>query len=402
MVHGEIAQQRKALPSLKRQWGNFAAGSFLLLIAGFGIIWIFWQPGYAIRWSLLPLLIIIYILQFLWRNLPENHRLNEPELLAHLGWGNTLTLMRGVFVAGMTGFLLLPRPDNWLIWIPGILYVLSCACDFFDGFVARITNHSTRLGELLDTNLDGLGVWVASLLAVHYGQVPIWYLGVAFAYPLFLAGSWLRRYYQLPIYPLPRSVLRRVFAGLQMGFLAVILLPIFKPPGTWIAAALFALPLLTNFLFDWMRVSGLVRSGWIQTANLQIASGWLAAFLRGSILALNLALGASWLVENGFPTGAFMWLNLANALLIGMIALGILPRISAIFALSMLGFYQMYAPLSTLQIVLAGAYTVILYLGGGRYSLWTPEEILFQRHVGGQNQSAEQPSGRSQALETGA
>ena len=38
-----------------------------------------------------------------------------------------------------------------------------------------------------------------------------------------LAGLWLRKRRGAPIYDLPPSVNRRVIAGLQMGFLAVIL-----------------------------------------------------------------------------------------------------------------------------------------------------------------------------------
>ena len=42
----------------------------------------------------------------------------------------------------------------------------------------------------------------------------------------------------------------------------------------------------------------------------------------------------------------------------------------------------MLAPLSLAQIILAVAYTLILYLGSGAFSLWTPEDYLYRHHAG--------------------
>ena len=156
----------------------------------------------------------------------------------------------------MAGFLFLPKPESWFLWLPGILYLCSDIADFFDGYAARRTNHVTRLGEILDMSFDGLGVTIASLLAVKYGLVPIWYLAIGFARPLFLIGNWGLRKLAQPVHELPPSTSRRIFAGLQMGFLAVVLLPVFSPPLTFVAAYLFGLPMLAGFLRDWFAVSG--------------------------------------------------------------------------------------------------------------------------------------------------
>jgi CDP-diacylglycerol--glycerol-3-phosphate 3-phosphatidyltransferase len=322
------------------------------------------------------------LLSVLWRNLDANHRQGELALLPTLGWGNFLTLGRGVLTAMLLGFLGLPQPQGWLAWLPGILYVLSDAADFFDGYVARRTNHATRLGEILDMSFDGLGVLAAALLSVQYGQAPLWYLAVALARPLFLAGLWLRRRLHLPIYEPPPSLSRRIFAGLQMGFLAVILLPIFSPPGAHIAAALFGLPLLAGFLRDWLYVSGLLKPRQAAPAVQSNASHWLPALLRAAILMLNLPVLVAWL--NGFPdqTLAFSLLGGLNAILVLALFLGVMPRIAAIGALCVLGFYQMLAPLAPFQIFLAFLYAAILFSGGGAFALWTPEERLFQRRAG--------------------
>lgn len=372
-------QESKALGSLRLRWWLFAAGCCFMLSGGFFTLWFGWRPDLAVRWLVLPTLATTYLLIVFRRSLPANHRVGEEGILPSLGWSNLLTLMRGLLLAAMTGFLFLPPPQHWLIWLPGILYVLADASDFFDGYVARITGRVTRLGEILDLSFDGLGVLVASLLAVQYGQAPAWYLAVAFARPLFLAGLWLRRRSGLPVYELPTNMTRRIFAGLQMGFLAVILLPLFSPPGTHIAAALFALPLLAGFLRDWLFVSGALQPGRLPEALQNIFSRWTPLALRLAVLALNLMIMASW---SDRSAADILVLNLVNATLVGLVVLGIMPRTTSIFALSMLGFYQMVSPLSAAQMILAVVYTTIIYFGGGRLSLWTPEEKLFQRHAG--------------------
>jgi CDP-diacylglycerol--glycerol-3-phosphate 3-phosphatidyltransferase len=96
--------------------------------------------------------------------------------------------------------------------------------DFLDGYVARVTHRTSRLGEILDMHWDGFGVLVASWLLVLYGQVQAWYLVVGLARYLFVAGMQIRERRGLTNYPLPPSMTRRAMAGAQMGFIAVVLL----------------------------------------------------------------------------------------------------------------------------------------------------------------------------------
>ena len=239
---------------LLKLWRRFLVVCLLALAGGFALFWYSWSLEAALRWIWAPALSAAYLSMVLLRNFSANHRLGEDQILASLGWGNLLTLTRGLFVGAMAGLIFLPQPQDWWIWLPGTLYVLSDLTDFFDGYIARRTNHATLLGEILDMSFDGLGILVASLLAVRYGQVPPWYLAVAFARPLFVVGIWLRKKLGLPIFDLPPSMTRRIFAGMQMGFLAVILLPIFSPPAAHIAALFFGLPSPGGFF------SGLVYS----------------------------------------------------------------------------------------------------------------------------------------------
>ena len=106
---------------------------------------------------------------------------------------------------------------------------------------------------------DALGLAVASLLAVGYGQVHPSYLLFGAAYYLFHGGLMCRERLGLPIFPLPLALHRRAWAGFQMGFLVVTLWPLFGPPVTSLAGFAFMLPALIGFFIDWFTVSGLIN-----------------------------------------------------------------------------------------------------------------------------------------------
>ena len=246
-----------------------------------------------------------------------------------------------------------------------------------------MTNHVTRLGELLDVSLDGVGVLVAAALAVQYGQVPAWYLSVALARYLFLGGMWLRRRMGKPNYELSPSISRRGFAGLQMGFLAVMLWPLFSPPGTHVAAAIFALPFLVGFLRDWLTVSGVLKPGrqkfgkWTQQVTL-----WLPVGIRAAILALSAGPLSEDLTSFQYLTLPGQVLTLLEVCVVLSVVTGIAGRVTAILGLLLLGFYQMQSSLTLSQLILVPAYTAILFMGSGLFSLWKPEDALIFHRAG--------------------
>ena len=245
-----------ALASLRLRWVGLAIALTLMVATGFGWLFTAWQPVYAFRWSALAAGVSIYLLSILWQGLPYNYRFDEKRLLPYFGPGNALTLVRGILLAALAGFLFSPLPPRELAWLPGLIYTLAATADQFDGYLARRSKQVTRLGEMLDLSLDGLGVLIASVLVVQYGQVPAWYLLVGLARYLFLAGIWLRRRLGKPVYALPTSSTRRPLAGAQMGFMAVVMWPVFSPPFTYLAATLFAIPFLIGFARDWLMISG--------------------------------------------------------------------------------------------------------------------------------------------------
>ena len=254
--------ERNALNKLSIQWMGFAFSNALFLFGVYALLNAGDPPTGAIRWLLLAAGISNVFLWKVRRWLPLNQRIEEGGLLSSLGAGNFVTIVRGILIAALAGFLFSPSPMGGILaWIPGILYTLAVCADLLDGFLARRASQRTRLGERLDLFLDGFGILFASILLVQYGRAPLWYLLVGFARYLFLTGIWLRKRYGKPVYELPPNQVRRPLAGIQMSFLAVALWPVFASPAIVVAAALFGFPFLANFTLDWFAVSGMILAG---------------------------------------------------------------------------------------------------------------------------------------------
>ena len=215
-----------ALTSLKKDWMRVGLFFFLFIGGIYLLLERFWVPVYALRWLGLASVFGVWQLAFLWRNLHRNHRIRKVELLPRLGWANLVSFLRGIFIAALFGFLFSPWPAGWLAWLPFAFYLLAAISDFLDGYLARITNHVTELGSILDMENDSWGVLIVTLLAFWYGQVPVWFLPVGLARYLFVFGLWLREKMSKDNIELPFSHRRRAFAGVQMGFIVAMLLPL--------------------------------------------------------------------------------------------------------------------------------------------------------------------------------
>ncbi len=368
------------LRKLRYKWILSSILGVLQLLVFFSWLQTWWQRPYTLRWLMISGLALSYLLWIFWRGLPDLQRPQEGTLLPTLGLGNVISIFRGFILVLFCGFLFSPWPDSsWKAWLPGLLYTLAVLPDFVDGIAARLTNHITKLGETLDISIDSLGVLSVSLLSVQYGQVPWWYLAVGLARYFFLAGIWLRKKKNLPVYDLPFSVRRRGYAALAMGLFFVILYPIFKPPGTHIVANIFAIYILGGFLWDW-----LVTIGWqptklgekyLRIENLIVQ--YIPLFLRLLLILWGFVfLLPDILSQNRSP---ILWLEVGVVL---CLILGVAGRAMAIVALVILNFYQNAAPLDTLQLGLIVLYTNLLFLGTGIFSLWPVEDRLIFHRVG--------------------
>ncbi len=171
-----------------------------------------------------------------------------------------------MLIAMLAGYLFQPWPQSRLFpgrlsWTPGTLYLAASLLDYLDGSVARARKQETQLGAYLDINIDALGLLIAPLLAIWYGQLPAAYLSVGVAYYVFIFGIWLRKKYSKPVFEVKPRRSARIIAGFQMGLVGIALLPVISPPMTTVAAYIFMIPLLAGFAKDWRIACGYKNIG---------------------------------------------------------------------------------------------------------------------------------------------
>ena len=351
--------------------------------------------------------VLVYGLWVVRRYLVENHRPGTTAVLPNFGYGNLLTIGRGLAIGLVAGFIFTPsiwELGGWWAWLPMLLYTAADVADYFDGFLARKTNHVTALGARLDMEFDGLGMVVVSVLAVHYGQLPLWYLLLGLGRYLFVFGLWVRRRWQLPIHDIPPSVHRRVFAGFQMGFMSAVLWPIVPPAGATIAGTMFALATAVSFGRDWLvaigrldptnptynqalrRVYHLTRYWLPVLARLVLFVGILSILQRLRIENLESAIffaPEAWIthIESwGLPNAEFLAQLLVIVGWLGATAVvfGFQGRLFSFLLVFPLGFdIETYQPTLINGLALACAIYIML-LGTGKYALWQLSDQLLR------------------------
>jgi CDP-diacylglycerol--glycerol-3-phosphate 3-phosphatidyltransferase len=387
------------LMRLRRRWWVLAALSMLLLGLGHRLLRTEWHPSSAWRWTLLAALVLAYELTLLWRGLKDNRRRGESALLPTLGSANLLTLIRGLALGLLAGFLFSPLPSERLAWLPAILYSLAIVADYLDGYLARLTHRVTLLGESLDIEFDALGILVATSLAVHYKQLPAWYLLLGMSRYLFLLGIWWRRRQGQAIHDLPPSTYRRIVAGFQMSFISVTLWPTIYPPATTWAGIMFAIPFSLSFIRDWLIVSGCLDPTSHAYMDVRrkasvVMTGWLPVWLRGGILVLTSwlifpALGnaTTWAVpstrpEVPFPHSALSLISLVILIADLMLMLGAAGRLASLGLAISITANILAVGLQPGNALLLSMALGILFLGSGRLSIWRPEDRILTRHAG--------------------
>ncbi len=385
--------------ALRRRAAGVTAVWLATWLGGYLVLAPVWQD--AGRWALLAVPLLLYGLWLLWRGLPLNYREGEAAVLPSLGYGNGLTLARGLALALMSGFLFSPWPPGALAWLPMLLYTCAIIADYLDGYVARRTRHATLLGARLDMEFDGLGMLLVTLLAVNYGQLPLWYLPLGLARYFFLLGLWWRRRRRLPIYELPPSVHRRIFAGFQMGFMSAVLWPIVPPLGATIAGTIFAAATAVSFLRDWLVAAGQLDPASLAYGRWQRRIVWLTRRALPPVLRSILLATAVFLMHSlSFPPTPWAallagwrlpWAEaLAGAalLLFGvgavLIALGLLGRLFSVLLVFPIAFDFISQGAGALNSVTLACVVTLMLLGTGPFSLWTqPEEHFLARRFGG-------------------
>jgi CDP-diacylglycerol--glycerol-3-phosphate 3-phosphatidyltransferase len=388
------------LTTLHRRWWGVVllyAGSLWL---GYQLLRLTWPEALVQQWVIQAAVVLAYGLGVCRTGLAQNHRPGESSLLPTFGVGNTVSLLRGLVMGLLAGFVFLPRPmDGLLAWMPAMLYTVLAILDYLDGYLARITGQATVLGARLDGAFDALGLLVAVGLAVWYGQLPGWYLLIGLSRYLFSFGSWWRKRQGKSVYDLPPSSNRRVLAGFQMGFISVILWPLFSPPGTTLAGVIFAIPFLAGFGRDWLVVSGRLdpSSTAYATARqkiIQLTTGWLPLLLRVMVvivsvqflwpIALEASLRRTFLAWPGafLPNLTADGLGVLAMLATVMLGLGVLGRLAALALLAPTAMTVLALGLNLQNSLLVAGTIAIMLLGSGNFSLWQPEELLVRVRAG--------------------
>jgi len=394
---------RAALQRLRRRWLLTALLYGGGLAAGYALLDAAWTPALALWWLGWAAAAMLLELGVLWRMLPANVPPDDPppgRMLPTFGYGTALTLLCGGLIFLLAGFLFAPRPSGWLAWLPALLYTVARIVDYVDGYIARITRHETKLGGILDMELDGFGVLIAILLGIQYGALPLWYLPLALSRQLFIFGIWLRTRRGLPVYEMTPSANRRIIAGYQTAFISLALWPNFQPPLATLAAVFFALPLTASFVRDWLVVSGALDPAHPRylagRAALKAAGeGWLpllarggGAFLAAAILLREVPAFPSWephLLAAGWAAPRpWLWLLVGiGGAAVPAFALGVVGRLAAL-PLMALAWLDIAANgldwAGNAWLFLAAA--LVTHAGSGWWARWQPEEPILHTRPG--------------------
>lgn len=369
-----------ALRCLQRSWLAVACLGGAGLLGAAALLQGQVDRAQALRWLAASAIVLGYQLAFVRPRLRLNFRAGEPSLLPELGPGNSLTLARGVLLAMLAGFLTIPWPRGALAWAPTALYMAADVADYFDGYLARISRHATRLGEAIDLEFDALGLLVGVGVAIHIGQLPLWFLPFGLARYAFVLGMWILERGGRSPRPLPESVSRRPIAGLTMAYVSAALWPVVHPSVATLAGVLFAIPFAFSFGRDWLVVSGsldptsdLYATGRLRMKRLFLH--WLPPFLRlalaAALVVLTTDMLPAWTILIGVQivAGACSVIGLAGRLA----SLGLIVPLA-------LGAYA--HGLTPVRGIALGLAIGLLILGTGAASLWKPEEALLRRRAG--------------------
>lgn len=349
----------------------------LVIILSSAIFWMY--PGTNIQpTTYFPIAASIWF--FCWWQTWKRADLNRAEKSSsgfpNLGWANNLTLLRGGLIALTGGFLFQSGPIGVAAWLPGLLYSGAAILDRVDGFVARRSGRTSLLGSELDTLFDALGLLIAPLLAIQSGKLHWSFFAVSLAYYVFIFGIYWRHKHNRPTYPLLPSQLRRAFAGFQMGFVAVILLPIFPASATVLLGAAFMLPILIGFVVDWLVVSGRIDGTQTKTLAFFSELDAMSKYLFQPALRIIISTLIFFLIyiED--------LLSSVDAVAIAVFAILILLGAGARIAALLLLMLCSYLMNEWHQPALLFTCSWLLLLGPGNYSLWRGDDAWVNRQDG--------------------
>ena len=307
--------------TLRWHWWTVALAFAATGLLTYATLHMVWHPSRASTWGIPASAALAYVLGYARLNLQYNRRSEDGPILPHLGMSNALTLVRGLLVALLAGFVVLPLPHGIWAFVPGLLYTAAALTDLADGALARARGESTRLGAKLDVEMDSIGILVAVLIAVQAGQLPPVFIGLGLVYYLYRIAMGVRRKLGFSIQSLPDSIWRKRIGGAWVIFLCVTLYPVYAPPATTLAGTVLGTLLLLSFGRDALVASGCGdRLDFAQPITNRISAPNLLLIFRGiggSVALMIPIISAQNPSIFSFELEMAIWVGLALWLFIG-------------------------------------------------------------------------------------
>lgn len=384
------SSRQPALMQLQKQWSVLALIllGVLLLLSIIPMVRFGWSV--TLNW-LAPAAVLAGLqLAEIRRFLPQNHHPDDNRLFGTLGSANILTIIRGFLFVCVGGSLLAPPLSGVFSWVPGLLYTIGVILDRFDGYLARKSGQVTVMGAQIDMRFDALGILIVTLLGLQWGLLPPWYISVGIAFYLYDFGLRSRHRKRKPVHALPENPNRPVLAGMQMGFLAASLWPVFLPAVLRTVAPVFGLPMVVTFVRDWLFATGRLdpEAAWyhrlVRIAGTISRNVLLPGIRVGVTILVLLAITGSPALFGRPPAfPATPWApGVIRGSLVGcglLLLVGVVPRTAALGVMVIAGLLLEALPLLLLPKMMLLAAGVLLVFGPGRWNLWSGEERVLMR-----------------------
>ncbi len=234
-----LLRRRAALLAVAAAVGTVAVGVALAAALGADATW----------WTLVALGVLGAEFVVLGRNLDGNRPVGGA-LRGRLGAANAATLARGVLMAWLAGFVVVPW-EGAIAPVPVALYATGVVLDAVDGALARRAGLVTALGARLDGAVDGLGLFAGLAVAVAGGVLSPPFLALGLVKYSYLAAAWRRLRRSEPLRALPARGSRRLLAVLQMLAVVVALAPPVTAAAAELVVAGAGSAYLLGFVRDW-------------------------------------------------------------------------------------------------------------------------------------------------------
>ena len=141
-------------------------------------------------------------------------------------------------------------------WFPAVLAAIFALLDVLDGYVARSLSQESDIGAKMDMFSDSLGVAVIPFVAILMGKLPVYYISLSLAKPLFEIAKKYRKFRGKKVEKLPDSNLGRYLHGSQMIFLTFSLMPIISYELIFLISPIILVPSLIQFLKNYAEIAG--------------------------------------------------------------------------------------------------------------------------------------------------